>query len=218
MDALATLHFPSTLAAAAVGYALLTAARIYASDCDLATSAALRAYPRRGAWANQVVLITGASSGIGRALALEFSRGGATLVLAARRVAELEAVARECVAAGAAAAEAAPFDALATATHEAFVAAVLAKHGRVDVLCNNAGRSQRGLVEKTALSVDEGLVALNFVAVASLTKALLRPTLAAGRRMRILNTSSVAGLVGSPISAACAFGGSHARSHDAPSL
>ena len=205
------LTLPTSAALAALAYVAVTALRVCCSDCDLATSAALRGFPRRGAYAGQVVLITGASSGIGLALALEFARGGAILILSARRAPELEAVARECRAIGATSADTAVFDALDTASHESFVARLLAKYGRIDVLVNNAGRSQRGLVERTAHSVDVDLMALNFLAVVSLTKAVLRPTLEANRKLRILNTSSVAGLVGSPISAACALVARHLK-------
>jgi dehydrogenase/reductase SDR family protein 7 len=193
-----------TLANFAIGAAVvgaLTLLRVATSDADLSTLAALRGFPRRGAFSGKVVFITGASSGIGEALAYELARGGATLILAARRMEELHRVATRCLAEGAPGAEALRLDVTETGSLDAVVAAVLRKHGRIDMLFNNAGRSQRGLVEATPVAVDEELLKLNVVSVMALTKAVLRPALAAGAPLHIVNTTSVAGKLGSPISA-----------------
>lgn len=205
-QALAFLASHALAATAVTGAALLLLqlARHAFADADFGALAALRAYPRRGAFAGQVVLIVGASSGIGEALALEFARGGATVLLAARRMELLLALAERCLAEGAPASEAVKLDVTALEAHEATLDYLLRKYKRIDVLCNNAGRSQRGLVEATPAAVDLELFQLNFFSVVAFTKALLRRALAAGAALRVLNTSSVAGKLGSPLSASYA--------------
>ena len=191
-------HWGGVLAVAVLGYAATVAARFARADADGATLAALRALPR-DAFRGQVVLLVGASSGIGEALALEMGARGATLVLAARRVERLVDVARRCMEAGSPDASSLRLDVTQFATHASIVDAVVRKHGRVDVLVNNAGASQRGLAERTPLEVDQQMFQLDVFGVLSVTKAVLPHMLAAGRGV-IVNTSSVAGLMGTPIS------------------
>jgi short-subunit dehydrogenase len=203
--ALLAQHALAATACAGLTLLLLQLARHALSDADFGALAALRAYPRRGAFSGQVVLIVGASSGIGEALALEFARGGATVLLAARRMELLLALADRCLAEGAPASEAVRLDVTALDAHEATLDYLLRKYSRIDVLCNNAGRSQRGLVEATPAAVDLELFHLNFFSVVAFTKALLRRALAPpGFALRVLNTSSVAGKLGSPLSASYA--------------
>ena len=197
-------HYGWLLVCALLLLLLVQLARHASADADFDLLAAARAYPQRGAFAGQVVLIVGASSGIGEALALEFARGGATVIVAARRMEELQRVAKQCLAEGAAASQAVALDVTAFGSHEGVVAELLRKHGRIDILCNNAGRSQRGLVEVTPLAVDQELFALNVFGVMSMTRAVLRHALGKQERLRILNTSSVAGKVGSAVSASYA--------------
>ena len=89
----------------------------------------------------QVVWITGASSGIGEALTVQFAREGARLVLSARREDELQRVRERCIAAGSGAEEALvlPLDVTDHAAMPAAVQRVLDAFGRIDVLINNAG-------------------------------------------------------------------------------
>lgn len=86
------------------------------------------------------------------------------------------------------------------AAHEPTVNAIIREFGRIDVLINNAGRSQRALAEETPLDVDRSMFNLNFFAVVSFTKAVL-PHMIRQRSGHIMNTSSVAGKTGSPCSA-----------------
>lgn len=189
--------------AALTSYALLTLLRHAYSDADFGALAAVRRYPAREAFKGKVVVITGASSGIGEALAYEFARGGATVVLCARRMEELMRVAAKCLEEGSPDSEAVQLDVTAFGKHEAVVEYILRKYKRIDYLCNNAGRSQRGLVESTPLSVDQELFTLNVFGTMSVTKAVLKHTL--GKHpLHIVNTSSVAGKVGSPVSASYA--------------
>ncbi|HLK96427.1 MAG TPA: SDR family NAD(P)-dependent oxidoreductase, partial [Hymenobacter sp.] len=93
-------------------------------------------------FAQQVVWITGASAGIGEALALAFARQGARLVVSARNAAALERVRAACAPAEVLVV---PLDLADMASHAAAVERVLAHFGRLDVLVNNAGLSQRSL-------------------------------------------------------------------------
>lgn len=145
-------------------------------------------------FANQIVWITGASSGIGEALALELARAGARLVLSARRTAELERVAALT---GLAPADVLvlPLDMTDEAALPGKVADVLTRFGRIDYLFQNAGITQRGLVADTSFAVYRQLMELNFFGVVALTQAVL-PRLLAQRAGHIVVTSSVAGKIG----------------------
>jgi len=169
------------------------------ADADLAAVSAARALPW-DAFAGQVVWITGASSGIGEALAYELAGRQAKLVLSARRMDRLLAVAQRCGELGAQDAYALRLDMEALSSHAPAMASVLARFGRLDVLVNNAGRSQRGLVERTPVAVDQAMLALNVVGPLSLTKAALPAMLAAGRGTLVF-TASTAGKLGAPCSA-----------------
>jgi NAD(P)-dependent dehydrogenase (short-subunit alcohol dehydrogenase family) len=124
--------------------------------------------------AGRRILITGASSGIGRATALAVAERGAQVLLVARREDELDDVRREIVAAGGSAG-AYPCDLTDGAAVDALVKQVLVEHEAVDMLVNNAGRSIRRSV---FLSVDrmhdfERTMALNYFAPLRLTLGLL---------------------------------------------
>lgn len=109
-----------------------------------------------------VVVITGASSGIGRATALTFARQGATLVLAARRAQVLAAVAAECEQLGARAL-AVPTDVTDPAAVQRLVQATLAYAGRLDVWINNAGSGAVGRFEDVPLAAHEQVLRLNLL-------------------------------------------------------
>ncbi len=152
----------------------------------------------RTSFRNQVVWITGASSGIGAALARAFARRGARLILSARRKERLEALAealqRE---AGLAAEDVAilSFDVTDAAALPAVVERAIAAFGRIDVLVNNAGISQRSLASETDFSVYRRIMEVDFFAPVHLTLLVL-PHMRARRRGLIVATSSVAGKVG----------------------
>lgn len=143
----------------------------------------------------QVVWITGASSGIGEALARELARRGARLVLSSRRRAELERVRGtlhrpedHLVLA---------LDLTQTATFGAGVGTVLERFGRIDLLVNNGGVSQRALALDATTDVERELMEVDYFGPVALTKAVL-PAMRARRAGRIVVVSSVMGYVGTP--------------------
>lgn len=142
-----------------------------------------------------VVVITGASSGIGRSLAFSWAKRGASVVLSARGHEALEQVAAEVRAAGG--------DALAVAgdvtveeDRKALCERTLAAHGRLDVLVNNAGRGYYA----PSLEIDpaelEAIYRLNVVAPVRLAQLAIEPLSAA--KGTIVMVSSIAGLVAAP--------------------
>lgn len=153
----------------------------------------------------KVVWVTGASSGIGRALALAFAGAGAKLVLSARRQAELEAVAAECAAAVGAldvssVAQVLPFDLAAdpeVLLGKGKEAAALWGGDLVDVLVNNGGISSRGACEDTSLGVDAKLIAVDYLAQVAIAKGALGPMLKR-RSGHLVVVSSVQGRLAIP--------------------
>jgi dehydrogenase/reductase SDR family member 7B len=146
-------------------------------------------------FAGKVVWITGASDGIGAALARALAAEGASLVLTARRREALEAVAIACAPASV---RVLPGDLLDLDGLPALALQAEAAFGPIDILVNNAGVSQRGTALGTELRVVQELMALNFLAPVALTRAVL-PGMIARKSGRIAVVSSVAGHVGTPL-------------------
>ncbi len=148
----------------------------------------------------QTVWITGASSGIGEALALRFAQDGARLVLSARRASELERVAARCRDAGLAADKVLvlPLDVTDWDSLPVAVQTVLDTFGSVDLLINNAGVSQRSLCKDTDMAVYQKLMDVDVMGQIALTKAVL-PHMLERRAGHLAVTSSVAGKVGAPM-------------------
>ena len=121
---------------------------------------------------NKVVWITGASSGIGEALAQRFAKEGSLLILSARRQAQLEKVKTKC---GLSDNQilVLPLD---LGLHDELPAKVdiaLSHFGRIDVLINNGGISQRSLIIETDFSVYKKLIDIDYLGTVALTKAVL---------------------------------------------
>ena len=149
---------------------------------------------------NSVVLVTGASSGIGEATALAFARKGARLALCARRLPRLQEVARHCREAGSPRVTTKRVDIRDRAQARAFVAAALRDFEQVDVLVNNAGVGASGPLVELSEERARELVETNLLGVVWATQAAL-PAMIAARTGVIINVSSVAGVRAAPYSA-----------------
>jgi len=141
------------------------------------------------------VLVTGASAGIGRALALELARGGARLTLVARRRSALEALADEIRAEGLAEALVLPVD--LAEDGDGWLERARAHAGRVDVLVNNAGVQVIGPTHTVDVEAGERSLKLNLVVPLRLTRRVLPEMVDAGRGT-IVNIASMAALAPTP--------------------
>ncbi len=151
-------------------------------------------------FSGKVVWITGASSGIGEALAKEFANAGSRLVLSARSEAGLQRVSDECVSAGIAKDKILilPLDVSKFDTMPAAKDRVLEHFGRIDLLINNAGVSQRSPCLETDMSVYETMMHVNVLGQIALTKQVL-PVMVEQGEGHLAVTASVAGKIGAPI-------------------
>lgn len=143
---------------------------------------------------NKIVWITGASSGIGEALAKAFAARGAHIILSGRRVEALETVAADI----ATDTLLLPFE---TTNYDVLPAKVTEAQqwkGRVDILINNAGISQRSLALDTDPNVHHQIVNVDLLAPIWLTQLLLPHMISAGGG-HIVGISSVAGRIGVPL-------------------
>src|SRR3954452_2133742 len=140
--------------------------------------------------ASKTALITGASSGIGRASALELARRGASLVLAARRAELLENVAAECRALGAACTPV-----VADVTRREDCAKLIAALPRIDILVNNAGFAVFEAIESARPDDLESMMQTNYFGAVWCTQAVLPQMLARGDGT-IVNVASIAGMMG----------------------
>ena len=142
------------------------------------------------------MLITGASEGLGRALALQLAAERCNLVLGARDAARLASCARECTAAGAAV-EWLTLDVARRADCERLVERALARFGGIDILVNNAGITMWARFDAVSdFGVYERLLAVNYLGAVHTTAAAL-PHLKRSRGL-IVAVASIAGLTGVP--------------------
>jgi short-subunit dehydrogenase len=140
---------------------------------------------------NTVVVITGASSGIGKITAIEFAKHGANLVLAARRENGLEKTARECENFGVRALVV-PTDVSDELAVHKLASRALNEFGRVDTWINNAGVYMMGEIKDTPVDAMRRLLDVNFFGMVHGVKAILPHMLQHGRGL-IINTGSQAG-------------------------
>jgi 3-oxoacyl-[acyl-carrier protein] reductase len=142
----------------------------------------------------RIALVTGASQGIGRAVALELARAGATVALAARNEAKLAEAVAEIEGAGGQAA-AFQLDVASEESIKAGARAVIERYGKVEILVNNAGITRDGLMMAMKRGDWDDVLGTNLTGAFLLTQALLRPMLK-NRWGRIINISSVVGRTG----------------------
>ena len=143
----------------------------------------------------RVALVTGASRGIGRAIAAKLAAQGATVVAAARER-NAQATVDEIVAAGGKA-DVASVDVSDAASVEALVAGTLERHGRIDILVNNAGITKDQLMLRMKRADWDRVIATNLTGAFALTQAVLKPMIRQ-RRGRIVSIGSVVGQAGNP--------------------
>ncbi|KDM93361.1 SDR family oxidoreductase [Photobacterium galatheae] len=142
---------------------------------------------------NKTVWITGASSGIGRELAVQFAQQGANVILSSRSQEKLEAIKAELAPGNH---KVVPLDMAQPERLMQDIPAVLDAVGRVDILVNNAGISQRSLFLENEFKVYRQLMEVNYFGLVAMTKAVLPRMIETGGGS-VVAISSVAGKVGS---------------------
>jgi dehydrogenase/reductase SDR family member 7B len=143
----------------------------------------------------KVIWITGASSGIGEALAYAFSASGSKVILSSRRMEELERVKRSCANPGQV--ETLPLDLLDISSLGAKTEEAIGLFGHIDVMVHNGGITQRSLVIDTSLDVHRQVMELDYFSYVALTKELL-PHFVQRRAGHFVVMSSVMGKIGTP--------------------
>jgi short-subunit dehydrogenase len=161
--------------------------------------------PMQREMAGEVVIVTGASTGIGAATAREFARRGARVVLAARGAGELDAQARQITASGGEAL-AIPADISDARQVERLLAQTYDAFGKVDVLVNNAGIGWTKLLVNSSPDEIQQVVNINLTGAILMTRAVL-PGMLERRQGTIINVSSVCGRVAvEPLYSATKYG------------
>jgi hypothetical protein len=152
---------------------------------------------------NSIALVTGASSGIGRQVALDFAARGATVVASSRSLARLEETAAALKRYGGASGVV-ECDVSDAAAVKRMVQDALAKFGRVDILVNNAGFGDYLPLADTPIEGIEAMVRTNYLGTVYCTKEVLA-SMIARRAGAIVNISSISGIMGTPeIASYCA--------------
>ena len=143
-----------------------------------------------------MALVTGAASGIGRAIATSLARRGCQVALADRDEPALASMERELTATGATV-SAHPLDVTDRVAIAALPEAVEARHGSLAVLVNNAGVALRGTFAEITATDFDWLMAVNFGGVVAMTRAFL-PLLRQSDEARLVNISSISGIIAPP--------------------
>ncbi len=143
----------------------------------------------------QAAIVTGAGSGIGRAIALDLARADARVALVGRRAEPLEETRRLIADLGAPPALSLPADVADEAQVSAMVAAALASLGRIDVLVNNAGVGHPGQIESTPPEEWDRVLDVNLRGAFLVTRAVL-PWMRAQRSGVVVNVASISGQTG----------------------
>lgn len=151
---------------------------------------------------NKVIWITGASSGIGEALAYALAKQGAVLILSSRKTAVLKQVQQTCQKT----CQEVYVQTLDLEQHDkipSIVQKVIQERGPIDILINNGGISQRSLAQDTIFEVDKRLMDINYLGTIALTKALL-PHFLKRQKGHFVTVTSLTGVFGTPYRSAYA--------------
>src|ERR1051325_4495667 len=148
-------------------------------------------------WDSSVAVITGASRGIGRAVALEAAKRGAQLGLISRSKDELDAV----LAAGGGSGAVSVAGVARREDVERAIAEIEGALGRIDILVNNAGIGAYGAFADTDVDVFEKIMRVNYLGTIYAMKAVLPGMIARGKG-HIVNVASIAGRIGAPFESA----------------
>ncbi len=152
---------------------------------------------------SKVVWLTGASSGIGEALAYALANEGCKLILSARRTEELERVKGNCPSSAQPDIRILPLDLSESETLQLSTEAAIQFFGHIDILVNNGGLGQRSLISETTLAVDRRIMEVNYFGTIALTKYLL-PHFVQRKQGHFVNISSLTGKFGTPYRSAYA--------------
>ncbi len=142
----------------------------------------------------KIALVTGASQGIGEAIAVRFAREGATTICAARSAEKLAALVSR-IAADGGSAEALTLDVANGESASAGMKSLLEKHGRLDILVNNAGITEDNLILRMSRDSWDRVLATNLTGAFLLSQAAVK-AMVRNRFGRIVNVTSVVGLMG----------------------
>ena len=145
---------------------------------------------------NKIIWITGASSGIGKALALELSKLNCKLILSARNKDRLLAVKNECTDPNNV--HIVPFDLENYESCPKIVTSTISLFGKIDILINNGGVSQRDSAINTKIAVDKRIMDINYFGTIALSKALL-PHFIKQQAGHFVVVTSVVGKVATPV-------------------
>lgn len=148
---------------------------------------------------NKTIWVTGASSGIGKALALAFSQYNCNLILSARNKENLKKVKHLCTNPNKV--KIISFDLANYANMKNIVDDAVACFGNIDILINNGGISQRSPIIETAIEVDKRLMEIDYLGTVALSKALL-PHFVANKSGHYVVVSSLMGKFSSPLRSA----------------
>jgi dehydrogenase/reductase SDR family protein 7B len=147
-------------------------------------------------FSDKIIWITGASSGIGKALAMELSNQNAKIILSSRKIEDLELVKKQCKNTNDV--KIVPLDLEDYTNLQTKVDAAIAAFGKIDILVNNGGISQRSLVKDTLIDVDKRIMDINYLGTVALSKAIL-PHFIKNKVGHFVVTTSIVGKIGTPL-------------------
>ena len=145
---------------------------------------------------NKIIWITGASSGIGKALAIELSHQNVKLILSSRKREDLALVQSECK--HPENVKIITIDLENYTNLQIKADEAIAAFGKIDVLVNNGGISQRSFIKDTQITVDKRIMDINFLGTVALTKAIL-PHFIQNKKGQFVVTTSIVGKIGTPL-------------------